>query len=564
MLDVTVAEGLFITWDFVVLILTATTLGFIAHKTKQPTIIAYILAGLILGPVGFEMIGETHFTELLSELGLVFLLFLIGLEIKLDEIRKILKPTTIIGTIQIALTFAAGFLTSLLLNFSLMESAFIGAAVMFSSTALVVKLLADNDESSTLPGRLDVGVLLIQDIVVVLLLALIGTGMGNLLSVAIKFLEVVVFIAIMSTVSILFSKYVLPRIFEKIEGEMHTLFIYGVAWAFTFIAIAQNIGISMEIGAFIAGLGLAQLPRTTELRERVRPLTNLFMAIFFINFGLTISLGQLSALFFEAIAASILLIGAKFLIFFVLIDKMKFTPETSFVASINMTQISEFGLILASLALTKGFIGEEIVGFLSIVAIVTMGSSSYLINYNRKIYEKLKHLFSFLEWEGKEGVEIRNLRGHAIIIGYDEITRRLIPVLKGRYGDVVVIDKNPKHIDSLEKSEGDFVFGDLKHGEMRRSAGLKHANIIISLARDEAVNRRVLEGKKADAITFLRSKDREEAAELYDLGADFVIIKRMLSGEKMGEYIEDFLQDPETFRKKIEGDKQIIDWEARL
>jgi len=563
MLDTAITEGLFISPDLIILIITATVLGFIAHKTNQPNIIAYIITGLILGPVGLGTMGGTEFTEIASELGLVFLLFFIGLEIHLGKIKKIIKPITVVGLTQIVLTFFLGFLTASVLGFNFIESSIIGAAIMFSSTALVVKLMGDNDESSTLPGRMDIGILLIQDVVVVIILAIIETGFGNMHSVMIRFGEIMGLIIVMATVSILFSKYVLPKIVNKVEGNLTTLFIYGVAWAFAFIGIAQRWGISMEIGAFIAGLGLAQLPRSAELRERVRPLTNLFMAIFFINFGLGIYPGQLSALFFEAIIASIILMVGKFIIFFVLMDRCKFTPETSFVASINMTQISEFGLILAGLAVSKGLIGDEIVGFLSIIAIATMGTSSYLINYNREIYGKVEHLFEFLESEEKKDVEIQDFENHAIIVGYDEVTRHLIPLLREKYGDVVVIDKNPRAVTELENSDVDFVFGNLKHGEMRRSVGLKNAKIVVSVSRDEAVNRLILEDTPEDAITFLRAKNREEAAEIYDLGANFVILKRMFAADKMKEYIQAFLESPEIFEEKIQGDKEIIDWEGR-
>lgn len=563
MLDIATTEGLFLSWDFFILIATATILGFIAHKTKQPNIIAYIFTGLILGPVGLEAIKMTHFTELISELGLVFLLFLIGLEINLDKIKKIIKPITLMALAHMTLTFLAGFLTAFLMKFKLIESLFIGAAVMFGSTALIVKLLADNDETSSLPGRLDIGMLLIEDIVVVLILAIIETGMGSPYSMTVKFLEIVGFIAVISAVSILFSRHGLPFLFKRVKGDLRTLFIYGVAWAFAFIALAQKTGISMEIGAFIAGIGLAQLPRSTELRERVRPLTNLFMAVFFINFGLNISPGQISAVFFKALAASAILMVSKFGFFVILMDRLKFTPETNFIASINMTQVSEFGLILTSLALSKGLIGGEVLGFISIVAIVTMGSSSYLINYSREIYEKVKHLFEFLESEEKGDMDIQSLDEHAVIVGYDELTKSLIPVLQDAVDDVVVIDKGSKYINEANKSDVEFVFGDLKHNEMRRNIGLKRAKIVISVVREDAVNRMILEDTPDDALTLIRAKDRKDAADLYDLGANFVILKRMLAADKMKEYLEAYLESPDLFEEKIKGDKQKINWEAR-
>ncbi|PSH00015.1 MAG: potassium transporter Kef, partial [Nanohaloarchaea archaeon SW_4_43_9] len=174
----------------------ATVLSFIAKKTEQPTVISYILTGLILGPVGISLLGQTETTQLFSELGLVFLLFFIGLEINISKVREVLEPTVLIGIAQMALSAALGFATGFLLGFTVIESIFFGAAAMFSSTALVVKILTDKDEASTLPGRLDIGILLIQDIVVVLILAILTANFNSITGTLLRFGEILVMIGL--------------------------------------------------------------------------------------------------------------------------------------------------------------------------------------------------------------------------------------------------------------------------------------------------------------------------------------------------------------------------------
>lgn len=549
--------------SFALIIVLATFLGFVARKTKQPTVIAYIATGLALGPVGLSMIGQTEMTRLFSELGLVFLLFFIGLEINLGEIRKVLKPTALIGVSQMALTAVLGFGLGTFLGFTTIESLFIGAAAMFSSTALVVKLLTDIDEASTLPGRLDVGVLLVQDIAVVLLLALLTANFSDPATAVIRFAEIMAMIALIGGVSIASSSYLLPRLFRKVSQKPSIFFVYGLAWAFILISGADRLGLSLEIGAFFAGLSLAQLPYSSELQERVRPLTDLFMAIFFINFGLSILPGQLSAYFTEALIASAVLIAGKFGIFFGLIDRLKFTPETSFKASLNMTQISEFSIILGSLAVTEGIIGEQMLGFISLVAITTMGFSSYLLNFNHAIYSRFDHLLKKYEAEEKSDVDIDRLEGHALVIGYNMVSDRVLDLLEQQYGDVVVVDKKPENTEELSQSPYEYIYGDFKHGEIRKASGIKTAAFIISMVRDMKVNHHILRDTDRNTPVFLEAENFEEAAELYDLGAEYVMIENVVTADKMADYLELYVEDPELFQEEIQDDLETIHWGGR-
>lgn len=546
-----------------IIIVLATALSFAARKTKQPTVIAYIVTGLILGPVGLSLIGQTELTQLFSELGLVFLLFFIGLEINISEIEEVLKPTALIGVSQMALTALLGFGLGTILGFTTVESLFIGAAAMFSSTALVVKLLTDMDEASTLPGRLDVGVLLVQDIAVVMLLALLTANFSDPATAVIRFAEIMLMIALIGGISIASSSYLLPKLFKRISQKSSIFFIYGLAWAFILISGADYLGLSLEIGAFFGGLSLAKLPYSSELQERVRPLTDLFMAVFFINFALQILPGQLSAYFVEAIIASVVLIAGKFGIFFGLIDRLKFTPETSFKASLNMTQISEFSIILGALAVREGIIGDTMLGFISLVAITTMGVSSYLLNFNDAIYSRFDHLVKRFDDEGKEDVDVEKLEGHALVIGYNMVTDRVIDLLEQQYEDVVIVDRNPENAEELSRSPYEYIYGDFKHGEIRKASGIKKASFILSMVRDMKVNHYILQDRRRETPAFLEAESFEQAAELYDRGAEYVMMENIVTADKMADYLELYVEDPEVFQEEIQNDLETIHWGGR-
>jgi Kef-type K+ transport system membrane component KefB len=540
-----------------ILIGAATLLGIVAQKTGQPKVMAYIVAGLAVGPVGLDLVQTSEMTSLFSELGLVFLLFLIGLEIDIDEVREVLGSTIGIAVIQMALTFCAGVAVAFLLGFETVTSVFIGAAVMFSSTALVVKILTRMDEATTLPGRLDVGVLLVQDVAVVLILALLSVNFSNPSEVVLKLAEIFAMITFVGIIALTSSKYLFSGVLKEISNNNLAFFTHGVAWAFLFISLSSYLNLSMEIGAFLAGLGLASVPYSRELQERVRPLTDLFMAIFFINFGIGITGGSLNAYFFEAVIASAALMAAKFVIFFLTIDRFKFTPETSFRASINMGQISEFGLILMSLAITRGYVEQEVSGFISIVAILTMGTSAYLMRDKDYLKDVMQPLLDFFNSEEKQDVDIERLQEHAVVVGYDENAKRVCEKLSEEH-QVLVVDHDPKNTEALAESEYEYIYGDFKHAEIRKGANLEEASYIISFSRENPVSTAVLENSERETITIVRADSFEDASEFYDMGADYVMIETLLAGNRISEYLELYLEDRELFLEEAEAELQHI------
>ncbi len=548
--------------SFLIIILVATLLAFIARKTHQPTVVAYAVTGIVLGPVFLDAVAKTELTTVLSELGLALLLFLIGLEIDIEDVQGIMKPTVLIAGSQMVATAALGYTVAVVLGFGTFESAFVGAAVAFSSTAVVVKLLTDKDEITSLPGKLDVGILLIQDLVVVFLLALMNTQAQTLGTVLLQMAEIAVLIAMVGLLSLASSRYLLPQVFEKISDNQHAFFIHGVAWAFILISLTAHLGISEEIGAFIAGISLGQLPYSSELRERVRPLTDFFMAIFFINFGLGLEPG-IAANISEALIAAVVLILGKFVILFSLIDRANFTPETSFKASINMVQTSEFSLILAALGLSAGLIGTGVAGFISMVALITMSISSYIITYSESLHNRFEHLLVRLESEQKKDVEVRELENHALVVGYDELAKKVLEVLEQHYDQVVVVDRNSANTQELAESSHEYIYGDFKHGEIRKASSVKKASMVISFSPELWVNRKILEESDDDATVFVKADSMKGAAELYELGAHYVIIKNVLTADKMEEYLKLYLEDKDLFHEEIRDEKDNIRWGGR-
>ena len=544
--------------QLMMVVLTATVLAVVARKLKQPVLLAYIVTGLVLGPVMLDIVGETQTLTLMSELGLGFLLFLVGIEMNLDEIRDLLKPISIIAVGQTVLQTGLAFVVPYALGFGLFETFIIALCTVFGATPVIVKLLTEKDELQSLPGKLDVGVLVLQDIYLILIVALISSGSltqpEQILGTLVK---IVGLIAGIGVVSLAASRYVLKDVFKRISDNRHAFFIHSIAWAFLLISTAEYLGLSVEVGAFLAGLGLGQLPYREEIKERVRPLTDFFMVIFFSTLGLTLTVENLTAYWAEALAASVVMMAGNFLIMFYLIDRMKFTPRTSFIGSINMTQVSEFSLVVGALAVQQNYIGNDVLGYISLMALFTISSSTYLINYNKEIYQKIEHLLERFESEEKKDIEVETFTDHVVIVGYDRSAERICRKLKERY-DILVIDKDAGNTQKLSRSPYEYIYGDFKHGEIREGAKIQDAAFVISFVDEKAINIQILEDEEGDAIKIVSAENFEDATEFYDLGADYVILENVLAGNRVGEYLELYLEDKELFIEEVKDELEHI------
>ncbi len=546
--------------DLAIIVVTATVVGIVARQTGQPTIIAYILTGLILGPVLFDVVAYEGLVEDFAELGLGFLLFLLGMKMRFDDVREILRPITNIAIWQTILQTALALAVAWALGFDPTEIVIIALATVFGATPIIVKILTDKDEITSMPGKIDVGVLIVQDIYLVVVLALLGAdSLENPTEIATTLGVIFVMMAFIGIFSLASSRYLLPRLFREIADNKDVFLVVAIAWAFLFIAIAEGFDLSVEVGAFLAGISLAQLPYSKELEDRITPITDFFILVFFATIGLQLEAAELLAYWREALIASAILMIGNFWIMFYLIDREGFSVETSFLGSINMIQVSEFSLVVGALAVAQNYIETEVLGYLSLMALVTMSLSTYVIAYNHSIYERVKPWFRRFESAEKKDVELPTYSNHAIAIGYDEITERLLPVLEDRYGDVVIIDRKTEHIETLE-AEGryDYIYGDFRHGEIRKAANLKAASFVLSSTVQADVNRALLEETSAETTVFLEAERIEDARDLYDRGATYVVMSTYLTAERISEYLVWYLEDEDSFWEVVERDRERI------
>ena len=366
--------------------------------------------------------------------------------------------------------------------------------------------------------------------------------------------EIFLLMAGIGIFSYLAARHVLPELFRIVAGDREAFFIVGIAWAFLFIYGSMALDLSIEVGAFLAGLSLAQVEYTTGLTERVRPLTDLFMVVFFSSIGLRIAADDLFAFWREAVIASAALMIGNFLIMFYLIDREEFTPETSFLGSINMVQVSEFSLVVGALAVQQEFIDEPILGYLSLMAIMTMSLSTYLIKYNHQLYDATKPVWDRFESDEKRDVSVQSHHEHAVVIGVDDVTEPALPLLHEVVGDVVIVDRKPETSERFADAPYDVIYGDFKHGELRKEAGVGRASVVMSSSVQAEINEIAIRESADDALVIVESDGVDAAVDLYEAGAHYVTIPTVLAGIRIREYLTRYIEDRSSFRRTVEED----------
>ena len=541
----------FFTAELALLVTAAAFMAIVGKKTHQPSLVMYILTGLGLGPAGAALVSalpgvsisalvsEGVYISTMSELGLAFLLFFIGLEIKIEDIKEVLGETLTVSVVQMAAIAVIFYGLSVAAGFGSVEALVIALAFMYSSTAVVVKILADRGEVGTKAGKLDVSMLLFEDVTVVLVMAVLGSlaaaGSFSLATVGFEGLKIGFFVLVVAAAAILSSKLFLPRFLRYVSESRHVFLIHGLAWMFLFIVLAQRMGLSLEVGAFFAGVSIAQLPYSSELHSRVKPLTDFFLAVFFVSLGLGLGVGDLLQYAEIAVGFSAAIIVLKFVLYYSLTSRLGFGQYDSFKSSINMTQTSTFSIVYATVASNppKGdaLIGTPVVAMITLVALLTMASSSYLIYFSDRIYTKVFGA----EDTNSEGTE----ESTAIVAGYNQAVEAVLDDLVSRFDSVKLVDRRPEVAAEVEdRSDVEFEFADFGHREIRSELGIDHADLLVSFDSDLDVELEALEEAPEKCVVVYEAETREEAGSFRDEGADYVFLEEEAAAEKLSEVLE--------------------------
>jgi Kef-type K+ transport system membrane component KefB len=467
----------------------------VGRWARVPTIVVYLLVGLLLGPA-LGVVEIDHALEIISELGIALLLFLVGLELSLDKIRDVGRVAFVAGIGQVVFTAAGGMVLSLGLGYGVVESLFIATALTFSSTVVVVKLLDQKGDLNKLYGRIAVGIFLVQDLVVIVILTFLSgltmseaPGDAQWQTLALGILGAFAGMALILGLALLASRYLLPRPFHWAARSPDTIFVWALAWCFGMVLLAKLLGLSLEIGAFIAGMALAQLPYNGDLRRRLHPLMNFFVAVFFVSLGIRTELGEALQAWPTALILSLFVLIGNPLIFMIIISRMKYRERTAFFTSVTVAQISEFSFIFAALGVASGLIGSDILSVIALVGVVTIVISAYMIIYCERLYalaRRWKLLKPFQAAQGEDPDDRDEHDGHCIVVGMNGLGRSIVEKLVERGERVLAVDTDPGKLEGLGKAET--LLGNVEYESVVEEIALSRARLVVSALKIEDTN----------------------------------------------------------------------------
>ncbi len=527
------------------LLAIASILGIVFKVLKQPLVLAYLVAGIVVGYVGFLNLDNGEIFEVFSTLGVMFLLFLVGMEMDFNSIRRTGKLSLVIGLGQVLFTATGGFLIAhLLFGFDPLHSIYVAVALTFSSTVIIIKLLSDKGSVTSLHGRAAIGLLLVQDLVVILILiALNAIEMGGEVD-SISLMRTIGLGVILFGIMLFLGREVFPYIFKRIARSQELLFLVSITWLLVFAMIVEQFGFSVEIAGFLGGIALANSSEKYHISNKIRPLRDFFILVFFVYLGSLMVISGLEGLLWPALVFSLFVLIGNPMIVMILMGLMRYKKRTSFLTGVTVAQISEFSLIFATLGLTLGHITDQIFAIIVAVGVTTITLSTYLILYAEKIFPHISGLLSIFErkssFEKEENYEISK---PIIMIGANRIGRGIMGYIEK--DDLTVIDFDPLVIDDLKRKGIHCIFADIKDPHLLEELNLKNTKLFISTSPQEDDNITLIRSVKTikkNIKVVVRAEREEEALILYENGADYVLLPHLLSGKYLGKIIDSELE----------------------
>ncbi len=538
----------------ILLITSIVALSF--KRLKQPLIPAYVTAGLVI-PIIAGVFNVTFSTETIwtmSEIGIAFLLFIVGLEIEIRQLKTVGLASSLGGSIISVIMFIAMFLVALILGITPAHAAYIGLIFAFSSTMVAIKLLSDKRELGTLHGRIALGRLLTEDVLAIVVITMLTPNNSNWF----VFLFGSLFkILVIGFGSYIVAKYILPRIVKFAATNQKLLFLVAITVCFTTAIIVEWFGLSIAIGGFIAGVILANTPFNVEIISHVKPLRDFFAILFFVSLGMEIRPAMLFSVLLPMLTLLLVFYLLKPFVGFLVVRFFGYTQSTSFLSSIALSQISEFSLIIAFIGKSLGYINNEIFSLIIAIAVVTIVISSYLIKYDRKVFKTMRPMLDkidiFKHREKALHYMPKEMSYDTLLVGYNRLGYHILKKLSNTGRNVLVVDFNPEVIQHLKNRKIQCLYGDIGDIEILERVKVSNLELAISTVPELYDNKlliRYIRKRNHKAIIIATAQTVEDALELYDAGADYVIVPHLLGGEYVSLLLDDFTSD---MRKLIDA-----------
>ncbi len=534
------------------IIAIGTGIALLMRLIRQPLIIGHILTGVLVGPTVLHLVKSADTIEVFSNIGIALLLFIIGLGLNPRVIREVGKVAAIAGTLQVVISLLLGFGTGMALGLNRSESLFLGVALSFSSTIIILKLLSDKKEQTRLYGKVATGLLLVQDVLAAAALLFVtanssesGFSGGQLFSLLVKGL-------VIGGGMFLIGHLLLPKAHRLIAGSQEFLFLFAIGWGFGCAALFEQAGFSLEIGALLAGISLASLPYTQEISARLRPLRDFFIIVFFISLGTRLVFHDITSLIPLIVISSLVVILLKPLIVMLIMGLMGYTKRTSFKTAVTMGQVSEFSLVFVIIGNRVGLVSANLVAIVTMVALISIAASTYFILYADKLFIALQKPLGMFE-RHKVHAE-HELRTHydLVLFGYLKGGHEFVKLFQSLRKRYVVVDYDPEVIDTLERQKVNYIYGDATDIELLEEIGLEFTKLVVSTVTDYEANAflvKLLDGINPRAVVICHAESAVEASQLYALGASYVMVPHYIGSEKISAFIKRAGLNKSEFKK---------------
>jgi len=539
-----------ILFDIGLIIIIATILSYAARLLRQPLLLAYVLAGVIIGPFGLALISNSAEITLLAELGVAFLLFMVGLEIDFRKLKHVGTAVIGGGIMQIGVSFGIGYFLAAFMGMDHMLGVYVGLLVAFSSTMIVTRILVDKDEINTLHGRIMIGVLILQDLAVILVLPLLG-NLGGIMDVDVLGNIVLKGLGLFS-LAVVLNRFIFPKVLDYAAEAREILFLTAISICFLFIGFSSVLGFSMVIGAFIAGIALGNFPYNLEIVGETHALMDFFSIIFFATLGMQFHPNAIMNMWpqFLVLLAALMLIKPVILALNYL--TMGYGGRISSIVGLGLGQGSEFTFVLAAQALLLGQISSDAYSLLVSLVLTSMVLTLYVMKFRRGVY----HMFlrfrkvpglrklSFAHRVKKLEKHPGKLSRHVVIFGADVMGSRIVNYLIRKGVKFVVAEHNPERVKSLSSVGVFSVYGDADNEDLLKNVGLGTAKLAIITIPDAEtatfITRKAKRSNRKIKI-FARAYSRQEKMMLKEAGADYVIVPEIVSGERLIEQISKYV-----------------------
>lgn len=522
------------------LIVLAGILAIIGRFINQPPTVAYLAAGFILGRIGLKFLENTAALDIIAEIGIILLLHIAGLNIDIEEFLEVKNYTLIVGGGYTLFLATSGFLIgTFLMGLSSIQSAYLGLALSFSSTVIVGKTLGERKEIAAPHGRILIGTMILQDIIAMIGLALfssIASGGNIITQTIITFTKAIALFIILYFL----GKYVISWIFDKV-AEFELILVMGLAWIFSSVIIAEMIGFSAEIAAFIAGMAISDFSFSFEIKNESRALQDFaLMFLFFVTGARVTITDQLFGPMFWILTA-LVLVGAPLVISF-LGSLLGMEKRSNFLTSLIPAQTSEFSIIIVTIGLSLDQVTTQIFSTIVAITVITMTISSIILSNINTIYHKIEETLELLEWKREEHIHTNeDLKNHILILGFSGLGRYVAQYYENEK-EVVIVEWKKDLIELAEEKGYEVIYGDAGDPHVWREANLKHADLVINTIGDNLEDdirlQKWIKEEHSSTISIAEAAKPDEVPVLESLGYDHVIDKDKIEWAHIKDLLE--------------------------